>query len=77
MSFLIALCLATGLLGGCTSEQVVRAFQTALLDSGHQAMLRTTRGDDIGAACGQLVGRVKDRTRRQARYQALALKEIA
>ena len=48
----------------------VRAFQTALLDAGYAAMLRTTRGDDIGAACGQLTGSVSDRTRRQARYLA-------
>ena len=34
------------------------------------AMLRTTRGDDIAAACGQLVGEVADRTKRQARYLA-------
>ena len=32
-------------------------------------MLRTTRGDDIAAACGQLVGQVTDRTRRQERYR--------
>ncbi|MCY3639628.1 MAG: 23S rRNA (adenine(2503)-C(2))-methyltransferase RlmN [Gammaproteobacteria bacterium] len=48
----------------------VRAFQTALLDAGHKAMLRTTRGDDIGAACGQLTGAVSDRTKRQSRYLA-------
>lgn len=46
----------------------VRAFQTLLLDAGFATMLRTTRGDDIDAACGQLVGSVRDRTRRQARY---------
>ena len=33
-------------------------------------MLRTTRGDDINAACGQLAGQVRDRTKRQARYIA-------
>ncbi|MEM9743669.1 MAG: 23S rRNA (adenine(2503)-C(2))-methyltransferase RlmN [Pseudomonadota bacterium] len=47
----------------------VRAFQTLLLDAGASAMLRTTRGDDIDAACGQLVGAVNDRTRRQQRYR--------
>ena len=26
---------------------------------------RKTRGDDIAAACGQLAGRVQDRTKRQ------------
>ena len=48
----------------------VRAFQTHLLNAGIPAMLRTTRGDDITAACGQLVGLVRDRTRRKARHQA-------
>ena len=32
----------------------VRAFQTLLLNAGYATMLRTTRGDDIQAACGQL-----------------------
>ena len=49
----------------------VRTFQTTLMDAGYAAMLRTTRGDDIGAACGQLTGSVADRTKRQARYRAL------
>ncbi len=48
----------------------VRAFQTILINAGYSAMLRTTRGEDIAAACGQLVGEVADRTRRQARYLA-------
>ena len=52
------------------SMQRVRAFQTHLLNAGIPAMLRTTRGDDITAACGQLVGVVRDRTRRKARHQA-------
>ena len=52
------------------SMQRVRAFQTHLLDAGIPAMLRATRGDDITAACGQLVGLVRDRTRRKARHQA-------
>ena len=34
-------------------------------------MVRTTRGDDIDAACGQLAGAVKDRTKRNARYQRI------
>jgi len=51
-------------------EQSVRAFQAYLMNAGYATMLRTTRGDDINAACGQLVGRVKDRTKRQERYLA-------
>ena len=46
----------------------VAAFQRTLLDGGLVAMLRTTRGDDIAAACGQLTGEFRDQTRRRARY---------
>ena len=52
------------------SDVAVRDFQTYLINHGHPAMLRTTRGEDIEAACGQLVGQVADRTKRQARYRA-------
>jgi 23S rRNA (adenine2503-C2)-methyltransferase len=31
--------------------------------------VRKTRGDDVDAACGQLAGQVKDRTRRTLRGQ--------
>ena len=48
----------------------VRRFQTQLMSDGYATMLRATRGDDIDAACGQLVGKVADRTRRQQRYLA-------
>jgi 23S rRNA (adenine2503-C2)-methyltransferase len=48
----------------------VRKFQTYLMNRGYATMLRTTRGEDIAAACGQLVGEVQDRTRRQERYLA-------
>ena len=50
--------------------QTVHDFQTYLLSAGYATMMRTTRGDDINAACGQLVGAVNDRTKRQARYRA-------
>lgn len=52
------------------SSNRVRAFQTHLLERGYSAMLRTTRGDDIDAACGQLAGGFEDRTRRRERYIA-------
>ena len=32
-------------------------------------MVRRTRGEDIDAACGQLKGKVADRTRRNAEFQ--------
>ena len=51
-------------------EDSVRRFQTLLMNAGFTTMLRATRGDDINAACGQLVGQVADRTRRHERYLA-------
>jgi 23S rRNA (adenine2503-C2)-methyltransferase len=41
-----------------------------MMRAGYVTMLRTTRGEDINAACGQLVGLVNDRTSRQGRYKA-------
>jgi len=52
-----------------SDEAVIRDFQTILLNAGVQAMVRRTRGGDIDAACGQLKGRVADRTRRHAEFQ--------
>lgn len=52
------------------TEARVRAFQTHLLERGFATMLRTTRGEDIDAACGQLAGNFEDRTRRRERYIA-------
>jgi 23S rRNA (adenine2503-C2)-methyltransferase len=43
-------------------EQVIASFRDRLLENGVIATVRRTRGDDIDAACGQLVGRVADRT---------------
>lgn len=48
----------------------IRRFQTHLMNAGYATMLRTTRGEDINAACGQLVGQVSDRTQRHTRYLA-------
>jgi 23S rRNA (adenine2503-C2)-methyltransferase len=43
-------------------EAVVSAFRDELIRRGVLATVRRTRGEDIDAACGQLVGRVIDRT---------------
>lgn len=50
------------------SRNQTMRFQQWLFDLGYTAPIRATRGDDIDAACGQLVGRVKDRTRRHERH---------
>jgi 23S rRNA (adenine2503-C2)-methyltransferase len=44
-------------------------FRDILQNDGYTVTVRTTRGDDIAAACGQLAGEVNDRTKRQARYK--------
>ena len=45
-------------------QDAVRRFSDALNEAGIVTTTRKTRGDDIDAACGQLAGRVRDRTRR-------------
>ena len=52
------------------SGNAVSRFWQVLVDAGYIVTVRTTRGDDIDAACGQLVGQVVDRTRRSERYKA-------
>jgi 23S rRNA (adenine2503-C2)-methyltransferase len=47
--------------------QRIEAFRQRLLRGGLMAMTRKTRGDEISAACGQLIGRVHDKTRRVSR----------
>ncbi|HXS31586.1 MAG TPA: 23S rRNA (adenine(2503)-C(2))-methyltransferase RlmN [Steroidobacteraceae bacterium] len=42
--------------------EVIRTFLDQVLKGGVMATIRRTRGDDIDAACGQLVGKVIDRT---------------
>ena len=47
-------------------DTVVR-FSEVLFAAGYTVTVRRTRGEDIDAACGQLAGRVQDRTRRAER----------
>ena len=51
------------------SRSRILAFQQRLIDAGFVTTIRKTRGEDIDAACGQLAGRVQDRTKRQIRLQ--------
>jgi len=48
----------------CSSSEAIRQFRDVLMQAGLISTVRKTRGDDIDAACGQLAGRVLDRTRR-------------
>ena len=58
------------------SGNAVSRFWQVLIDAGYIVTIRTTRGDDINAACGQLVGEVVDRTSRSSRYRAAADAQI-
>ena len=49
------------------SSMRVQTFKKKLQKEGYITTIRTTRGEDIMAACGQLVGKVNDRTRRKER----------
>lgn len=51
----------------------VKAFQARLAHAGLAAMIRSTRGEDIQASCGQLVGDVEDRSRRKEKYRTIAV----
>ncbi|POR53768.1 23S rRNA m(2)A-2503 methyltransferase [Paraburkholderia eburnea] len=57
------------------NEQIKR-FAQILMDAGVVTTVRKTRGDDIDAACGQLAGEVKDRTRLAERRQRAGQKVI-
>lgn len=62
------------------SNNAMRIFQDILINAGYTTTVRTTRGDDIDAACGQLAGSVNDRTRRSERYRDLSkgkVKDVA
>jgi len=47
----------------------VYRFSTILAEAGITTVIRRTRGEDIDAACGQLVGKVADRSSRHRRFE--------
>lgn len=51
-------------------EHAVARFSEILYAEGYTVTIRRTRGEGIDAACGQLAGRVQDRTRRAERRAA-------
>ncbi len=51
---------------------VIRRFGAILIEAGHVVTTRKTRGDDIDAACGQLAGKVQDKTRRTIKIDEVA-----
>jgi 23S rRNA (adenine2503-C2)-methyltransferase len=53
----------------CSSQERITQFQQIVMRGGLIATVRKTRGEDIDAACGQLVGKVQDRTKRSERIK--------
>jgi 23S rRNA (adenine2503-C2)-methyltransferase len=51
----------------CSSRRRIERFTERLCRAGYTVTVRRTRGDDIDGACGQLVGRVQEPTRRRPR----------
>jgi 23S rRNA (adenine2503-C2)-methyltransferase len=63
-----------------SSAATVKAFAAQLSEAGIITTVRKTRGDDIDAACGQLAGDVKDRTKvdaRMAKQRVIALTQVS
>lgn len=68
---------ASGLLRSAHNQ--ILAFAQVLGDAGIVTTVRKTRGDDIAAACGQLAGDVRDRTRvaeRMAKQRTMQLQPM-
>lgn len=62
-----------------SSAATVKAFAAQLSEAGIITTVRKTRGDDIDAACGQLAGDVKDRTKvdeRMAKQRVITLTQV-
>ncbi|MCW8888271.1 MAG: radical SAM protein, partial [Gammaproteobacteria bacterium] len=60
----------------CSSMNRINRFRDIVHNAGITTVTRKTRGDDIAAACGQLVGEVNDRTRRSQRFE-ISVEKVA
>ena len=54
----------------------IRHFAGILLDAGIVTTTRKTRGEDVAAACGQLAGQVRDKTKRTRVYPLQTMEEV-
>lgn len=61
----------------CSSVDTITRFKDILHKAGLVTTIRKTRGDDIDAACGQLVGKVKDKSRRHLKLQKMSAADVA
>ncbi|MBT3724138.1 MAG: bifunctional tRNA (adenosine(37)-C2)-methyltransferase TrmG/ribosomal RNA large subunit methyltransferase RlmN, partial [Gammaproteobacteria bacterium] len=53
----------------CSSGNAIYRFREYVANHGIVTVTRKTRGEDIDAACGQLVGKFKDKSRRSQKHQ--------
>lgn len=60
-----------------SSKAAIDSFREYLMNKGINTITRKTRGDDIDAACGQLAGKVQDRTSRSSRWQKMHFVPLA
>lgn len=60
-----------------SSDEVINRFREVLIKGDLITITRRTRGDDIDAACGQLVGKVMDKTKRNRSSAKIIQKNIA
>ncbi len=58
-------------------QHQIERFRDYLLKAGLNTIVRKTRGQDIDAACGQLVGRVQDKTHRSRQWSIAIKQELA
>ncbi|WP_305906625.1 23S rRNA (adenine(2503)-C(2))-methyltransferase RlmN [Methylomarinum sp. Ch1-1] len=61
----------------CSSPETILRFRDRLHKAGIVTTIRKTRGDDIDAACGQLVGQVKDKSRRHLKIRQMEAERVA
>ncbi len=59
-----------------SSNNAIHRFRAILEQGGLNVTVRKTRGDDIDAACGQLAGKVSDRTKRTLHRVDFKAKQI-
>jgi len=55
----------------CSPMDTTLKFKDILYKAGIVTTIRKTRGEDIDAACGQLIGKVKDKSRRHLKLQKM------
>ena len=60
----------------CSAAETILRFRDILHKAGIVTTIRKTRGNDIDAACGQLVGQVDDKSRRHLKLQQAGVQYV-